>query len=71
MANLSEVAESEMANAVDANVEILDSVSKLSYGMYISRHMNEMGDFLRNLQHFNNKQDGRVSKENIKQLILV
>ena len=28
-----------------------------------------MGD-LRNLQHFNNKQDGRVSKENIKQLIV-
>ena len=67
----SEVAESEMADTIDANVEILDSVSKLLNGMYISRHMSEMGDFLRNLQHFNNKQDGKVSKENIKQLILV
>ena len=67
----SEVAASEMADTLAANVEILDRVSKLLYGMHISRHVSEMGDFLRNLQHFNNKQDGRVSKENIKQLILV
>ena len=65
-----EVAASEMADTIAANVEILDRVSKLLNGMYISRRMSEMGDFLRNLQHFNNKQEGSVTKENIKQLIL-
>ena len=66
-----EVALSEMADTIAANVEILDRVSELLNSMYITRQVSEMGDFLRNLQHFNNKQDGRVSKENIKQLIAV
>ena len=68
----SEIATSEMADMIAAvNVEILDRVSKLLNSTYISRQVSEMGDFLRNLQHFNNKQDGRVTKENIKQLIAV
>ena len=66
----SEVALRDMVHTIAANVEILDHVSELFNGTYISRHASEMGDFLRNLQHFNNKQDGRVSKENIKQLIV-
>ena len=33
-------------------------------GTCISQKVSEMDDFLRNLQHLYNKQDGRVSKEN-------
>ena len=51
-------------------MENFTSLTKMN-GTYISQKVSEMGDFLRNLQHFNNKQDGRVSKENIKQLIAV
>ena len=59
-----------MADTIAANLDKLECGRELLNAMYISRHVSDMGDFVKNSQIFNNKQDGRVTKENLKKLIV-
>ena len=59
-----------MADTIVANLDTLERGRELLNAMFISRHLSDMGDLVKNLQIFNNKQDGRVTKQNVKKLIV-